>query len=1073
MEAVKNTQMALIIEKRTQVALQALTRQLSAAQLIRFKTEFAKIFASNIVIGDILEKSLISIYGVRDPSATAAGAYNVPDPQTDLESYEGIVMEDLYALATAIFVGRGSISELRDTLSQTRTDAGALWGNLQSLSGEGTKLTELVGQLRSTYSGVYNTVDIIGNDIESLIRIRDGIIYTIEHSAFLLDSDYNNYVAMKIYVDIQIGIQLANISGLSGYLSGINITGYLADIQRQKDLQAGKLAIYRDALNTSLTGLNGAQSVFNTAQREYGIASQSKTQYGTSLTTVFTATPTMSQLNVVRGPLPQVPSPAAGIVLSELSGKWPMLQSGLGTIYTLKNDIRTIEASIAAYNTTKNTTPFSSLLQNQADLKNAIQTLYLLQQLPSNTYVNSLATYLGQLDSYRRGLERIPPADRTQLNTADTNLQTIRDNIKKTESDRRGYVMNVSALTAKTSSITEKIFFTQSMVNRQTLAAKVAQLDLSTPLMPNTSRVLYVAREAARMEALLTSKRGDQVLNKGLRSDAVADLTHAVNAVGRYAKFSQASSLVYGADATAISTAMTAVQTFTGVSVANTDAQGAYTLLMERTYVMSVAGRQLAQRAALKTSLTGIKTIEDAGAALDRSVPLQPSMAMAGTLAADTGSVTTLLSDKQAALILNLATIRDSTVDLTVSQTVAAKLSYFLVAQATVEGSVAAVTTAMGSAQTFTGISVATTVAEGAYTVLVERIYVMTVAGRQLDWAVALNTSLTGIKTIEDAGAALDLSVPSQPSMTKAGTLAVETEGITTFLREDESRAFIIQVKIGQTYINLSIAGFAAGKQADFNLAGQMVQADMDSITVAQQNYSTGETALSDAVTAASSALAEMNRQYAAIGTTYIAISSVEGTIAYLENTVLPDTNAEISATFSMGDNLFTFMTTRRLFPQSRLTFAASRYDVSLFYINQIQIRQDIQDDRNTQSLNEVNARIASSISIITENNRQARVISATLDGLNTETMSYDVTYAGILTDILFTIDSQNNGLDTIQDSVDTLSTVTLAMNAASVQLSDAYATLSNAKQVLQGLINMSSALSGMRMQIISNNQWG
>ena len=346
MQAVQSAQMAQIIQNRTQVAIQALAKQLSAAQILRFKADFAKALAADIVIGAILNQTLLEVNATRGTNITDTGNYNVADPTTDLASSETVVMQDVYALMTAVFISRGSVSELTDTLAQNQLEMAALGAQLQTLMNEGGDLVTLEGQISQIVIGMSQAVDVINTAIIGLEASLQSINNALNNSTFLLDSEYTDYVALKGYVDSQIASLQEVMNGLQTYLGGIHISSDLAEIQRQKDLQATKLGVFRDALYRVSTDPTGAQGALDTARTEYGVALGAMNDSGAMLTAAATAVPGIGDLTAQRGAMPTQPTATAPSVQITLLGETPKLQVPLGTIYALKDSVNTEQRSI-------------------------------------------------------------------------------------------------------------------------------------------------------------------------------------------------------------------------------------------------------------------------------------------------------------------------------------------------------------------------------------------------------------------------------------------------------------------------------------------------------------------------------------------------------------------------------------------------------------------------------------------------------------------------------------------------------------------------------------------------------
>ena len=928
MQAVQSAQMAQIIQNRTQVAIQALAKQLSAAQILRFKADFAKALAADIVIGAILNQTLLEVNATRGTNITDTGNYNVADPTTDLASSETVVMQDVYALMTAVFISRGSVSELTDTLAQNQLEMAALGAQLQTLMNEGGDLVTLEGQISQIVIGMSQAVDVINTAIIGLEASLQSINNALNNSTFLLDSEYTDYVALKGYVDSQIASLQEVMNGLQTYLGGIHISSDLAEIQRQKDLQATKLGVFRDALYTVSTDPTGAQGALDTARTEYALALDAINHDGPNLTAAATAVPGIGDLTAERGAMPTQPTATAPSVQITLLGETPKLQVPLGTIYALKDSVNTGQRSIDSYQQILLTTPLGNLVLKQSDLRDVIQTLALLRQRPSYTFVTGLDTTLqGLYTSMTTG--PLSPADRGALDAANSALSKLRGDMATTESTRRGYVMSVLTISVRTSNNTEKLLTAQSLLDRQTLAARIAQLDLSTPSKPSISGVVTASMNASRMTAQLDSKRGELVLNLELQLEAKTNLALARNAAGKYAKFLETRQLVTVTDAAAVVAASDSVTTGAG-----------------------------------------------------------------------------------------------------------------------------GVTTAVGNAQ-------------GAYTAIKQFTFTMTKAGRTVDRAQALHDSLFGRQTTEGSKSNLDVSRPSNPSLTTVVNLASEKGATTTTLQEQGRQATIMVVKVAETVTNLDLAGVAAGKHADINIAELFVAADGTAIIVAQGNIDSGIIALSDATTAASTAFTEINTEYTTMQTVYIGLTSVEGTIVYLQTTVIPGINIDVSTASTLSDTTFTFLTTRRLFPQSLSIFGVSTSDLRAYYANKMKIKVGISTSRNAESLQNLEGDITLSFSIINDNKTAAQTLSATIDGLKAELASSNLTDTSVYTIISDTLDAQDSGLSTVQTAADTLSSVTAAMNAASTHLSDSTTAVADGKQFVQILINTNVALSDMRMRLV------
>ena len=1348
MQEVQNAQMAQIIERRTQLAIQALAQQLSAAQIRRFKAEFAKALAADIVIGAILNQTLLDLNTVRDANVRDTGNYNVADPTTDLNSSETKVMQDVYALMTAIFISRGSVSELTDTLTQSQIEMNALTTQLQNLMNEGGDLINLEVGVSQIVTNMSQAVDNMNAAVNALKASLQSINDTINSSTFLLDSEYTDYVALKGYVDSQIGQLQGIMNGLQTYLGGINISADLAEIQRQKDLQATKLGVFRDALQTVSTDPAGAQGVLDTARTEYGVALGAINQTGPTLTAAAAAVPGISELTTERGATPTQPAATAPSVQTTLLGETPKLQVPLGTVHALKDSVNTLQVTIDSYGQIVLTSPLGSLLLEQSELRDVIQTLALLMQRPSTTFMTGLDTYLqGLYASMTAG--RMAPVDRGPLDAANYDLSKLRGDMATTETTRRGYVMNVLTISARTSNNTERLLMAQMFLDRLTIRAKIEQLDLSAPVKPTTSDVVTASMNASRMSSLLDSVRGELVVNLESQLQAKTNLALARNAAGKYAKFLETRELVTVTDAAAVVAASDGVTAGTGaVTTAVQGAQTVYTVLMNLDFARTRAERRLAKQEALRyllggrgttyadvrtldsstpskpslaavvnlaaetrdtttvlegnrdelilnvaavkdstaglslsraaagkyasfvqaqavvasdgiavttlsgsvttgtgtltTAVQGAQTAKDVTAelyytkteaerdlssqeglrelledrettytdvrTLDSSTPSKPSLAVVVDLAAETRDKTTVLEGDRDELILNVAAVRDSTAGLSLSQGAAGNLASLVQAQAVVASDGIAVTTLSGSVTT--GTTAVTTAVQGAQTakdVTAELYYTKTEAERDLSRQEGLRdllgdrqTTDAGVRTLDsstpskpslvvvvnlanetrdtttdlggyndelilnlaavrdsiaglslsqgaagnlaslieaqavvasdriaitalsgsvttatvivtvavrdaqtaqdvtielhytrtkaerdlssqeglrdlledrettyETGTNLDLSTPSKPSFAVVVDLATETSRTTTNLEEQGRQAVIIRVRIRGTVGNLDLAGNAAGKYDQFVVAGQFVAAAGVAIIVAQGNVGQGITAVSDATTAASSAFTEMNLQYTTIQTVYIALTTVEGTIIYLQTTFIPNINIDLSAAKGLSDTTFTFLITRRLFPQSLSIFGVSTSDLRGYYANKMQIKLSISDSINTDSLQDSEGDIAVSITTINDNKTAIQTISASLDGLKAELASLGLTDISVYTIIPNTLDAQNLGLDTIADSADALSGATTAMNTAAANLSDSASALADGKQFIQALINTNVALSNVRMRLV------
>lgn len=1068
MQEVQNAQMAQIIERRTQLAIQALAQQLSAAEIRRFKAEFAKALAADIVIGAILNQTLTDLHTLRDANVENAANYNVADPTTDLNSSETKVMQDVYALMTAIFISRGSVSELADTLTQKQIEMNALTTQLQNLMNEGGDLINLEGGVRQIVTKMSQAVDDINRAVNALKASLESINDTINSSTFLLDSEYTDYVALKGYVDSQIASLEGLMNDLQTYLDGINISADLAEIQRQKDLQATKLGVFRDALQTVSTDPAGAQGALDTARTEYTFAADVIHETGPTLTAAATAVPGISELTTERGSTPTQPAATAPSVELALMGETPKLQVPLGTIYALKDSVNTIQVNIDSYGQIILTTPLGTLLLKQSELRDVIQTLTLLMQRPSTTFMSDLNTYLqGLYTSMTTG--RMDPADRGPLDAANYDLSKLRGDMATTETTRRGYVMNVLTISARTSNNTEKLLIAQMFLDRLTLAAKIAQLDLSAPVKPTRSGVVTASMNASRMSALLDSMRAELVINLESQLQAKTNLALARNAAGKYAKFLETRELVTVTDAAAIVAASDGVTTGTGaLTTAVQNAQTTYTLLMNLQFARTTAERRLAKQEALRFLLGGRGTTYTGVRTLDFSRPSTPPLTVLTRVRDEKGATTSLLEASRGALTLNVASVRDSTAGLSLSQGAAGNLASFLQAQAVVASDGIAIIMLSGSVTT--GTLAVTTAAQDAQTakdVTAELQYTRTKAERDLSRQEGLRDLLEDRQTTDADVRTLDSSTPSKPSFAAVVDLATETSLTTTNLEERGRQAVIIRVRIRGTVGNLDLAGNAAGKHDQFDVAVQFVAAAGAAIIVAQGNVAQGITAVSDATTAASNAFTEMNLQYTATQTVYIGLTTVEGTVVYLQTTFLPNVNIDLSAAKALSDTTFTFLITRRLFPQSLSIFGVSTSDLRGYYANKMQIKLSISDSINTDSLQDSEGDVALSIATINDNKTAVQTISASLDGLKAELASLGLTDISVYTIIPNTLDAQNFGLDTIADSADALSGATEAMNTAGANLSESVSALAEGKQFIQVLVNTNVALSGIRMRLV------
>jgi len=298
------------------------------------------------------------------------------------------------------------------------------------------------------------------------------------------------------------------------------------------------------------------------------------------------------------------------------------------------------------------------------------------------------------------------------------------------------------------------------------------------------------------------------------------------------------------------------VTTGTGVlTTAAQNAKTAYIIFMNLQFARTTAERRLAKQEALRFLLGGRGTTYTGVRTLDPSTPSKPSLVIVVNLADETRDRTTVLEGYNDELVLNLAAVKDSIAGLSLSQGAAGNLASFIEAQAVVASDRIAIATLNGSVTTgIVIVSVTVRDAQTAKDITIELHYTRTKAERDLSRQEGLRDLLEDRQTTDADVRTLDTSTPSKPSLAAVVDLATETSLTTTILEEKGRQAVIIRVRIRGTLGNLDLAGNAAGKHDQFDVAVQFVAAAGAAIIVAQGNVTQGTTAVSDATTAASSA---------------------------------------------------------------------------------------------------------------------------------------------------------------------------------------------------------------------------